>query len=324
LTVRPALYGAIDLGGTKVRAIVADLDGNVYGEDIRRSEAQRGLEATLERMRESLAAALKGAGVGFADLKGVGIASPGPVDVSRGVVSEAPQLPGWKDVPLAELMGGRLGVPVIVENDATAAAIGENRYGAGRGSRYMIYITVSTGVGGGIIIDGNVYHGASGAAGELGHIIIDIDGPPCGCGGRGCLESLASGTAIARKGREAVERGEAPVLARLAEEEGGITARLMFRAAQEGDEVSRRIFREAGHYLGAALASYVNIFNPEVILIGGGVASAAEFFMAEARSTMESLAMSAPLEQVRLDLGSLKDRAGPLGMIARLNRGVGD
>lgn len=324
MTDHPPLYGAIDLGGTKVRALIADLDGNVYGEDIRRSEAQRGLEATLKRMQESLEAALTEAGASFADLKGVGIASPGPVDVARGVVPGAPQLPGWKDVPLAELMADRFGVPVIVENDATAAAIGENRFGAGRGSRYMIYITVSTGVGGGIIIDGDVYHGASGAAGELGHIIIDIDGPPCGCGGRGCLESLASGTAIARKGREAVQRGEAPTLARLAEAEGAVTARLMFRAAQQGDEVSRRIFSEAGRYLGAALASYVNIFNPEVILIGGGVANAAEFFMPEARSTMESLAMSAPLEQVRLDLGSLKDRAGPMGMVAQLSRRAQD
>jgi glucokinase len=315
---RPHLYGAIDLGGTNVRAIVADLDGNIAGEDIRESRAGEGLESVLRTMQDTLSAALAAGGVALADLQAVGIASPGAVDVVRGVVPAAPQLRGWKNVPLVRLMRERLGRPVYLANDATAAALGENKFGAGRGSRHMLFLTVSTGIGGGIIIDGKAYEGANGSAGEMGHIVIDMDGPECGCGGRGCLEALASGPAMARRGAAAVAAGEAPVLAGLSRREGLVTAEMMSRAAAGGDEFSRGVFRDTGRYLGVALASYVNIFNPEVILIGGGVARAAELFMPIAEQTMRELAMSEPLKHVRLGLGALADRAGSLGMIARL------
>lgn len=318
------LYGAIDLGGTKVRAIVADLEGNVKSEDIRSSRAGEGLDITLDTMVATLVTACTAAGITQRDLKGLGVASPGAVDAYRGIVPDAPQLPGWRDVPLAEMLEKRLGVPVWLENDANAAALGENRYGAGRGTRHMLYITVSTGVGGGIIIDGGLYRGARGAAGELGHVIIDLNGPPCGCGGHGCLESLASGTAIARVGRELVESGSAPRLAEISQREGELTAELMSRAAYDGDEVSRRVFHDVGTYLGVALAGYVNIFNPEAILIGGGVARAADLFMMQARTVMEQRAMRAPLEDVRLGLAELGDQIGSLGMIARVSDAVAE
>ena len=176
MTTRSApLYAAVDLGGTKVRALVADRSGRVLGDDIRPSGAAEGLETVLGRMVESLDAALARAGVEREQLAGLGIASPGAVDGERGVVPNAPQLPGWQDLPLARLMAGRVGAPALLENDASAAALGEHRFGAGRGTRHMLYITVSTGLGGGIIIDGELYRGKSGAAGELGHMIIDID-----------------------------------------------------------------------------------------------------------------------------------------------------
>ncbi|MBI2913340.1 MAG: ROK family protein [Chloroflexi bacterium] len=319
---RPALYGALDLGGTKVRALVADLQGQVYGEDIRPSRTEEGLEAVLTRMVESLVAAAAQAGAKLSELKGVGIASPGAVDVRRGVVPSAPQLPGWHEVPLVEIMSGRLGVRVWLENDATAAALGEHAFGGGQGTLHMLYLTVSTGVGGGIIVDGKLYRGKSGAAGELGHVMIDPHGPPCGCGARGCLEAFASGTAIARRGEELVAGGESQVLAELRGREGPVTAEMMKRAVDLGDVASREAFRLAGHYLGIALASYVNIFNPEVILIGGGVARAGDLLMEQARTTMQALAMSQPLKDVRLDLGVLGDRAGSLGMIARMREAV--
>lgn len=318
------LYGAIDLGGTKVRAIVADLDGDVRSEEIRLSRASEGLDVTLDTMVATLVAACTAAGVTQRDLKGLGIASPGAVDAYSGVVPEAPQLIGWRDVPLTRIMEERLGVPVWLENDANAAALGENRYGAGRGTKYMLYITVSTGVGGGIIIDGDLYRGARGAAGELGHVVIDIDGPECGCGGRGCLESFASGTAIAKRGRELVEAGEAPKLAALSEREGELTADMMSKAAYDGDEVSRRVFHDVGTYLGIALAGFVNIFNPQVILIGGGVARSADLFIAHARTVMEERAMRAPLEDVKLGVAELGDRIGSLGMIARVGEAIAE
>lgn len=306
-----------------MRAIVADLDGKVLGEDIRPSRASEGLDATIDTMVAALEAASAGAAISLADLKGLGIASPGAVDSANGIVPEAPQLVGWKDVPLVRLMNDRLGLPAWLENDANAAALGENRYGAGQGTKNMLYLTVSTGVGGGIIINGDLYRGTRGAAGEMGHVIIDINGPPCGCGGRGCLESLASGTAIARRGRELVERGEAPRLAEISRSEGRVSAEMIAQAATEGDEVSRRLFEDVGTYLGVGLAGFVNIFNPEAILIGGGVARSAELFMPQARRVMEERAMRAPLEDVRLGLAELGDRIGSLGMIARLRDAVG-
>ena len=323
----PRYYGAIDLGGTKILSLVADAEGHVYGEDRRPSQTQEGLEAVFQRMVDSLDAALAAAGLRRNDLAAVGVASPGPVDVARGIVPNAPQLPGWKDVPLRERMAERLGLParrhglpVALENDATAAALGEHAFGGGRGSQHMLYLTVSTGVGGGIVIDGKLYRGKSGAAGELGHIIIDPDGPLCGCGARGCLEALASGSAIARRGQELLARGEAPALARLAQGQGPVTAEMMQRAALQGDEACRRAFQEAGHYLGIALASYVNIFNPELILIGGGVSKAGDLLMEPARRTMEALAMAQPLRDVRLAVAELGGRVGALGMVAVLRQ----
>jgi glucokinase len=319
VTTRSApLYAAVDLGGTKVRALVADRSGRVLGDDIRPSGAAEGLATVLARMVESLDAALARAGIEREQLAGLGIASPGAVDVERGVVPNAPQLPGWQDVPLARLMAERVGVPALLENDASAAALGEHRFGAGRGTRHMLYITVSTGLGGGIIIDGELYRGKSGAAGELGHMIIDIDGPPCGCGARGCLEALASGTAIARRGERLAESGDSPVLARLRGQEGPVTAEMMKRAADMGDAASREAFREAGHYLGVALAGYVNIFDPEAIIVGGGCSQAGDLLLEQARVTMESLAMNQPLKGVRLVVSELGEFSGAMGMIARL------
>lgn len=313
------LYGAIDLGGTKVRSIVAHGSGEVLGRDLRPSLTADGLEPVLDRMTASFEAALAESGVARSSLAGLGIASPGAVDAKRGIVPEAPQLPGWQDVRLAKILGDRIGLPARLENDATAAAMGEHRFGAGVGSRYMIYITVSTGVGGGIIIDGQMYGGKSGAAGELGHIVIDVNGPPCGCGSRGCLESLASGTAIAKRGEELAASGKSPALAKLREAEGPVTAEMVHRAATDGDEASVGLYREAGRYFGVALASYVNIFDPEVIVIGGGVAKAGGLLMDDARATMEAMAMSQPLKGVRLVASELGDFGGALGMIARLS-----
>ena len=311
-------YGAIDLGGTKVRSIVVDASGRILGDDIRLSDAAEGLEVVLDRMVECLDASLAKAGVKREGLAALGVASPGAVDAVRGIVPDAPQLPGWKDVPLARLLGERFGLPTLLENDATAAALGEHRFGAGRGCRHMLYITISTGVGGGIIIDGEMYRGASGAAGEFGHVIIVADGPPCGCGGRGCLESLVSGTAIARWGEELVATGKSPLLAEMREREGPVTAEMMSRAVKAGDEAALECAGEVGYYLGVALAGFVNVFNPEVIVIGGGVSLSGEMFMDKARATMEQLAMRQPLKDVRLELSALGDFGGALGMVARL------
>ncbi len=315
----PDLYGAIDLGGTKLRAVVADLEGNICGEIIRPSEADEGPDRVIARMIETLEEAASASGLPVSGLRAVGVASPGALDLVHGRVFEAPQLPGWDGVPLVQIMSERLGLPVLLENDANAAALGENRFGAGRGTRYLIYLTISTGVGGGIIIDGKVYHGATGAAGELGHMVVWFNGPRCLCGNRGCLEAISSGTGLAWRAQELVDRGEAPGLERIKRERGELDADEIADAARAGDEDARRLFDESGLYLGIALANYINIFNPEMIVLGGGVvAGAADLFLDRAEQTMRELARKEPLRYVRLERAMLGDRSGPLGMIAAL------
>ncbi len=315
----PDLYGAIDLGGTKLRVIVADLEGNIAGEIIRPSEADEGPEPVINRMIELLEAAAVQAGVALSQLRAVGVASPGALDLLHGRVQGAPQLPGWDGVPLVEIMSERLGIPALLENDANAAALGENRFGAGRGTRFMIYHTISTGVGGGIIIDGKVYHGVSGSAGELGHLTVWFNGPRCLCGERGHLEAIASGTGIAWRAQEMIEAGKAPGLERVLREKGGLDAVEIAEAARAGDEVARRLYDEAGLYLGVALANHINIFNPEMLVLGGGVVNGAgDLFLDHAERIMRQLARKEPLKYARLERDALGDRSGPLGMIAAL------
>ncbi|MCH7484308.1 MAG: ROK family protein [Chloroflexi bacterium] len=319
----PDLYGAIDLGGTNVRAIVAGLDGKISGDDRRPSRASDGLDATIEALLASLDQACSEAGVEAGGLRGLGVATPGWVDTERGVVPAAPQLIGWRDVPLVEMLQERLGITALLENDANAAALGENAFGAGRGTRHMLYITVSTGVGAGIIADGRLYGGAKGSAGEIGHTIVDPSGPRCGCGNNGCLESLSSGTAIARRAAEAADRGDSAVLAGIREREGRLGARLVADAARQGDAASIAIYEEAGRFLGIALANAVNLLSPEAIILGGGVMQAKDLFLPRAEETMRDLALDEPLKYMRLAEAELGDRAGVMGMIARLGQQAG-
>ena len=319
----PDLYGAIDLGGTNVRAVVAGLDGRINGDDRRSSRASEGLDTTIETLLASLAQACAEAGVEVSALHGLGIATPGWVDAEKGIVPAAPQLVGWRDVPLADLLRERLGLTVRLENDANAAALGENVYGAGRGTQHMLYITVSTGVGAGIIIDGRLYGGAKGAAGEIGHTIVDPSGPPCGCGKHGCLESLSSGTAIALRAAQAADRGESAALVAIREREGRLGTRLVADAARQGDAASIAIFEEAGFFLGIALANAVNMLSPEAIILGGGVMLAKELFLPRAEETMRDRALAEPLKFMRLAEAELGDRAGVMGMIARLGQPTG-
>jgi len=307
------LYGAIDLGGTKVRALVADLDGNVCGEEMHPTEADRGQDSVIDRMIETLRSAAGQAQVRAEDLRAVGVASPGALDLVRGLVFEAAQLPGWDGVPLARIIGDRLGVPALLENDANAAALGENRFGAGRGTRQMIFLTISTGVGGGIIIDGKVYHGATGAAGELGHVVLNVDGPRCLCNARGCLEAYASGTGIAWRARELVERGEAPGLARVVEEGSELGADEVAGTARAGDRDALRLFDEAGFYLGVALANFINIFNPEAIVIGGSLRKLGERYLGPAAEVVHREALRQPYADVHIVEAELGDDAPAIG-----------
>jgi len=314
--------GAVDLGGSKILSVIAEGDGRRVGEDRRTTSAREGPEVVLERIGVSLETALANAGLQQGDLTAVGICSPGPCDIDAGVICSAPNLPGWRDVPICRYLEERLGAPALLENDANAAAVGEHVYGAGRGCRHLIYITVSTGIGGGLIIDGRLYRGATGLAGELGHMTIDPQGPVCGCGNHGCLEALASGTAIAARGQELVAQGGSSLLAELAQKQGRLTAETVAQAAGQGDIACQEIIRRAGYYLGIGFASYVNIFNPQLIMIGGGVAKAGDLLLAPARAEMEARAMPEALRAVQVKLAELGDYGGVMGMVALLRDGA--
>ena len=307
----------VDLGGTKIHALIVTVDGEVLGEDRRPTLAAQGADIVIERIVASVRSALEEAKLDTSALAGVGISTPGPCDPARGIVTNAPNLPGFVDLPLAQRVGKALGVPAILENDAAAACYGEYRYGAGRGYEHIVYVTLGTGIGGGIIIDGRLYSGASGGAGEVGHVVVDDRAVDCNCGSRGCVETLASGRAIARDAAAALAAGQCPALAELVAG-GEPTAELVLEAAQRGDDVSRKVLERAGYYLGLGLAGLLNCFNPQALILGGGLLGLGDLYLGPALRTARERAFEQIVADVTFTNASLPDRAGALGAAALL------
>lgn len=307
----------VDIGGTKILAGVANAAGELLSQDYRTTPVEAGSDAGIDRIVTSIERAAHGAGISPSQLSGVGIAIAGLVESETGVLHTSPNMPGWKDVPIRSLLGSRLGLDIYVINDASAAALGEGCYGAGRGVANLVYLTVSTGIGAGIIAGGRLYCGANGTAGELGHMIIEADGPPCACGGHGCLEALASGTAMAKEAISRIQAGARSSLGRMA---GGdidnITARHIELAARQGDGLAQGVIARAAHYLGLGLANIVNIFDPELIIIGGGVAKMWDLLVEPAIQRMQARAYALWHFRVRVVPAELGDRAGVLGAVA--------
>jgi glucokinase len=304
----------IDLGGTNIRTAVVDHLGGIIAHDHRHTLANEGPRAVIDRMIEAAREVMAKAGLARCQVAAVGVCSPGPLDLEAGVALSPATLPGWDRIPLRQLIEEGLGIPTTLENDANAAALGEHRFGAGQGVDHMIYVTASTGIGGGLILGGALYHGASGMAGEIGHTTILADGPLCGCGNRGCLEVLASGSAIARRAREIVTKGVPTKIANLANGDIDlITAKLVADAASEGDVEAGKILSEAMDYLGIGLASLVNLFNPELVVIGGGLVHIGERLFGPVRRTIKQRAFPAQAQAVRVVPAELGDHAGVLG-----------
>ncbi|OGO53117.1 MAG: hypothetical protein A2148_11410 [Chloroflexi bacterium RBG_16_68_14] len=311
----PRRAAGVDLGGTKIHSLVTTEEGRVLGEDRCLTQAWEGPDAVIGRIVSSLRRALEAAGLTTQDIVGVGISSPGPCDPVRGVVTNAPNLLGWHEVPLARLVSEGLGVPALLENDANAAAYGELRFGACRGLLHIVYVTLGTGIGGGLIIDGRIYEGASGAAGEVGHIVIDEDGPPCNCGSRGCLEALASGPAIAREAAAALEAGRSPLLAELVGKEQP-TPELVLQAAVQGDATAREIIERAGYHLGVGLTGLLNCFNPQALILGGGLVGLGDLYLGPAVRTARERAFAQIVADATITTAELGERAGALGAAA--------
>ena len=291
----------IDIGGTKIALAVADLEGRIIerGRFPART-AERGPHAIIE---EALAESERLLGETGARLAAVGLGCGGPLDRGRGLILSPPNLPGWDEFPIVRLVEERLGVPALLDNDANAAALGEHRHGAGRGFKHLVYITQSTGIGGGVIVSGRLIHGVCDGAGEVGHMTVLPDGPACGCGGRGCLEALCSGTAIARRARERLAAGEASSLSPLSPNE--VTGRAVAEAARAGDAVATAVWAEMIHYLAVGVGNLFNVLAPEAVVIGGGVSEAGEQLFGPLRERVRARARMLPPEKINILQASL-------------------
>lgn len=306
----------IDIGGTNlVAACVAEDGSTLHGLASEPTHAEAGSRDVLER----LATLGKGAiattqrEVPGARIVGVGIGAPGPLDTKRGIVHLTPNL-GWRDLPLRQLVSDSLGLPAALDNDANCAVVGEWWVGAAKGSRHAVGITIGTGIGGGIVVDGELYHGASDCAGEIGHTTIDTEGRKCGCGNYGCLEAYASGPAIARRAVEAVEAGEE---SRLAEYAGGslaqVTAQTVYEAAEHGDPVALEVVADTARFLGVGIANLLNVLNPEIVVVCGGVTRAGEKLFTPLRREVARRAFRPAVEACHIVPGALPGTAGVYG-----------
>lgn len=305
---------AIDVGGTKIIAAIISNNGKIMAKERFPTYAAKGPQYVIKRLLSAIDKLLSLQNIGLSQLDSISIAAAGAIDTNKGIITESPNLAGWSDIPLRDIVTEKYHINTFLLNDASAAALGEHRFGAGRGTNNLIFITVSTGIGGGIIIDGKLYAGTSGSAGEIGHMTIDVNGPKCTCGNTGCLETLASGTAVARDAIGRVRQGEKSTLTEMVKgnlEE--ITAEKVGIAAQSGDPLSMDVISGAANYLGVGMANIVNIFNPEIIVVGGGMAKLGDFLLDPVRQIVKERAFPISAQAVRIVTARLGDDAGIYG-----------
>ena len=305
---------AIDLGGTKIIAAIVSGDGQVLAKERRLTLADEGPSSVINRLLSTIDHLLSSKNIDPSQLGSISIAAAGGIDIERGLVTSSPHLPGWHDVPLRDIVRDRYRISTFLFNDASATALGEHRFGAGRGVNNLVLLTIGTGIGGGIIIDGRLYHGPSGSAGELGHMTIDVHGPRCVCGNIGCLETLVSGPAIAGKARRRITQGENSSLVEIVSGKlEDITAEQIGVAAWGGDSLALKIITEAATYLGVGMVNIVNIFNPEMIIVAGGVAKLGDLLLAPARRVVKERAFPVSAQAVSIVPARLSEEAGVRG-----------
>lgn len=304
-----SLYLGIDLGGTDTKYGLIDSNGRVVRSAKNPTHSEEGYEAVLDRIARNAKDLMSGHG----KITAVGMGCPGPLDSRKGIVYETPNLPGWENVPVQAILESKLDMPVTLNNDANAAAFGEFWVGAGSHTESMILFTLGTGVGGGIVLDGELYDGPDTTAGELGHMIINFDGPVCGCGNKGCIEAYASATAIRREVKEALEAGVETSIEIPDGAEDDFGAKVVYDAAVKGDKFAIELYEKVGFYLGVAAGSIVNIFNPEMIAYGGGLSNAGNFIFEPLKRTMKEMAFKKPAERCIITQAKLGNDAGIIG-----------
>lgn len=310
----PVILG-VDIGGTRLRAARFSPAGQMLQRESVPTCVDEGRDAVLERLYRLIERVLPGSGE---EIIGIGLAVPGPLNPYTGVIIDAPNMPGWVNVSLRDLVAERFGQPVYIGNDANLAALGEHRFGAGRGYNDVIYLTISTGIGSGIITDGRMLLGRDGLGAEAGHIVVEPDGPRCGCGGYGHLEAVASGTALGRQAAALVAEGRAPAIAALA---GGdpsrVTGEIVGKAALAGDPVARELVTRAARYIGQGIATLLHLFNPGIVILGGGVTQLGDLLFEPVRARVRELAMSPVYwENTPIVQAALGDDVGLLGALA--------
>lgn len=299
----------VDLGGTKLLAGAVDADLDVHHRAYRLAPA-----SDLSAVLDAVASIVEEARAAAGEVRAVGIGIPSLFDHERGIAVSTVHLP-IRDVAFRDLMAERVALPVFVDNDANVAMLAEHRFGAARGHRHALLLTLGTGIGGGIVVDGKLVRGALGSAGELGHMVIDQDGPQCqgNCPNRGCLEAFASGTAMGRDALQAAHEYPESGLGRAAREGRAVTGALVTELAHDGDPTAVAVVRRAGEYLGIGIASLVNIFNPSIVVVGGGVIAAGDLLLKPAREVLAQRALSPSKETARIVPARFGAESGMLG-----------
>ncbi len=306
------------MGGTSLRALVVSPQNEILAVEKTPTNVELKPDALIRELGAMVEDVVSAAGLRKSHLRAVSIGAPGAVDPEHGVVYHAPNLK-WDAVPLGEKLGKLLHVPVFVENDVNVGLVGEYALGAGQGTQDLVGIFVGTGIGGGIIFNGELYLGSRGAAAEVGHMILQVDGPLCGCGNHGCIEALASRTAMERDVRAAIRAGQKSIVLKLMAERDKerMTSSILQRALKKNDPVMRKVLKRAQYYLGLHVASVVNMLDPECVVIGGGIAARlGESYVAPIRKTAyENFLRRHDAERVKIVCGTLGDNAGPLGAV---------
>jgi glucokinase len=312
------ILAGVDIGGTKTAVVISAEPPTILGRAEFATLADQGPERALNLIQEHLEQLLHVQGIDKTQLEAVGVSCGSPLDRISGVVQAPPNLPTWMDVPITSILQEKFDVVCRLENDANAGAVAEHRFGAGQGVQHMVFLTMGTGLGAGIIADGRLYHGASDSAGEIGHVRLTASGP-IGYHKAGSVEGWASGGGIAQVGKQevaaAIERGESTALAPLLRNGGGITAKDIAIAAQQGDELAKRIIRSTGTRLGEALAILVDILNPERIVIGGLAMRLGESLLTPARAAMEREALTPSCERCSIVPAALGEQIGDIAAI---------
>ncbi|MFQ5808017.1 MAG: ROK family protein [Armatimonadota bacterium] len=314
------IYAGVDLGGTKVACALGSIEQEVIVAKTAPTESQEGHEAVLARVADVVEALAEEAGAQPAALA-MGV--PGLADLRNGVTRFLPNLPGkWRDVPVRDALSPRLGCPVYLINDVRCATLAELTFGHGRTARTMAFFAIGTGIGGGVVVGGRLHLGPLGAAGELGHHTIVPDGPLCGCGNRGCLEALASGSAITAEGVRLLKSGQCPKLHEIVDGDASrVTPRELAAAAEAGDEAAATAIRRAAEYIGIAVANVIVTIHPDLVVFGGGVAEIGAILIDPIRETIRRRVHMLPVDDIRIERSQLGERAGVLGAIALAEKG---